>query len=455
MRERTRTPWLLVALVAAALLTAPAAANAQAGSPSVCPATFEVLHDDTVGALYLPKGHYRVTILRGPARSPARETTDLLRQFLEDFDGRLPRPWVVNAQAARSRAAPTAPWASASRRPTSGGGGGGGGHYPSGSVCPGTFRVRHDDRIGTFVVPAGALPDHAALGVGRINCADAATYLGALPPGLRRHPAAPVAARPGDRIVHARSPQRRLPHQAGWSARRGRAAAAAATHPAGNRCPGTFRVLHNDSIGKLRLRNGRYRDHAGRAAGSPARAPSALFRSFLNDFEGTLPRPWVLERPDRHIHARSGAKTGFRVKPARLARLQPPDPPGILPAWPDPHTDDISTQRFARSASASQRLREVTFPLVMRGYHRNSVDDFLAELIEPGRRPRGEPDPRGSRPEGARRARRGDRGHPPARTRDGRRDHGALAFPGRRRACSAPSARRRSCGATPTSTPSR
>jgi DivIVA domain-containing protein len=47
----------------------------------------------------------------------------------------------------------------------------------------------------------------------------------------------------------------------------------------------------------------------------------------------------------------------------------------------DPHTDDISTQRFARATSASQRLREVTFPLVMRGYHRNSVDDFLAELL--------------------------------------------------------------------------
>jgi DivIVA domain-containing protein len=47
----------------------------------------------------------------------------------------------------------------------------------------------------------------------------------------------------------------------------------------------------------------------------------------------------------------------------------------------DPHTDETSTQRFARSASASQRLREVTFPLVMRGYDRHSVDQFLAELL--------------------------------------------------------------------------
>jgi len=47
----------------------------------------------------------------------------------------------------------------------------------------------------------------------------------------------------------------------------------------------------------------------------------------------------------------------------------------------DPHTDDTSTQRFARSASASERLREATFPLVMRGYDRHAVDEFVAELF--------------------------------------------------------------------------
>jgi DivIVA domain-containing protein len=47
----------------------------------------------------------------------------------------------------------------------------------------------------------------------------------------------------------------------------------------------------------------------------------------------------------------------------------------------DPHTDETSAQRFARSATASQRLREVSFPLVMRGYDRHAVDQFLAELL--------------------------------------------------------------------------
>jgi DivIVA domain-containing protein len=46
----------------------------------------------------------------------------------------------------------------------------------------------------------------------------------------------------------------------------------------------------------------------------------------------------------------------------------------------DPHTDETATQRFVRSASASERLREVTFPVVMRGYDRHAVDQFLSEL---------------------------------------------------------------------------
>jgi hypothetical protein len=48
----------------------------------------------------------------------------------------------------------------------------------------------------------------------------------------------------------------------------------------------------------------------------------------------------------------------------------------------DPYTDETSTQRFQRSASASERLREVNFPIVVRGYHRQTVDMFVAELLE-------------------------------------------------------------------------
>jgi DivIVA domain-containing protein len=47
----------------------------------------------------------------------------------------------------------------------------------------------------------------------------------------------------------------------------------------------------------------------------------------------------------------------------------------------DPQTSENSTQRFVRSGTASERLREVTFPLAMRGYDRHAVDQFVAELL--------------------------------------------------------------------------
>jgi DivIVA domain-containing protein len=47
----------------------------------------------------------------------------------------------------------------------------------------------------------------------------------------------------------------------------------------------------------------------------------------------------------------------------------------------DPHTDETATQRFERPSSASQLLREASFPMVMRGYDRHAVDQLLSELL--------------------------------------------------------------------------
>jgi DivIVA domain-containing protein len=47
----------------------------------------------------------------------------------------------------------------------------------------------------------------------------------------------------------------------------------------------------------------------------------------------------------------------------------------------DPHTDETATQRFERAPSASQQLREATFPMVMRGYDRHAVDQLMDELL--------------------------------------------------------------------------
>jgi hypothetical protein len=66
-----------------------------------------VLHDDRIGALSLPAGDYRLTVA-DEARLSCAHAADLFRQFLEDFDGRLPAPWRLDV-AARS-------WASGSSR---------------------------------------------------------------------------------------------------------------------------------------------------------------------------------------------------------------------------------------------------------------------------------------------------------------------------------------------------
>src|ERR687898_2241462 len=49
----------------------------------------------------------------------------------------------------------------------------------------------------------------------------------------------------------------------------------------------------------------------------------------------------------------------------------------------DSHPSDIPTQRFGRSKTATERIREVTFPIVaMRGYDRRAVDEFVEQMVE-------------------------------------------------------------------------
>jgi hypothetical protein len=298
---------LAAALATVALAAAPATAHAQVNPPVECPDTFEVLHDDTVGALDLVQGSYTITLLGSTPPSCAR-ATDLFRQFLEDWDGKLPRPWRVDARASSF---------------TRGGGPNGfkvtragpndHGQRPTGEACPGTFRVLHNDNIGTFVILKGNYRI-TLLGAGRLTCARAASYLarflddfdGVLPfPWfLDRETASFVR---GTRNVGFRIKELAGPPQPSGGG--------SGTYPNGNRCPGTFRVLHDDRIGRLRLAAGPYRITL--RGGLSCKRASALFEHFLDDFAGTLPPPWRLNVQRGTFTRGSGSGTGFRVKPAR------------------------------------------------------------------------------------------------------------------------------------------
>ena len=72
----------------------------------------------------------------------------------------------------------------------------------------------------------------------------------------------------------------------------------------------------NDSIGRLRLRHGPYRVTLLSKRLS-CTAASRLLVGFLNDSDGVLARPWVVNTQTGTFTRGRGSRTGFRIKPAR------------------------------------------------------------------------------------------------------------------------------------------
>src|ERR671922_1190223 len=90
----SRTLRRLAGLVAAGAVALMFAAPAQAAQVT-CPGTFQVLHNDRIGALQIPAGHYSIVVLDDRVLS-CQAASDYFRRFLEAYHGRLPSPWVVN-----------------------------------------------------------------------------------------------------------------------------------------------------------------------------------------------------------------------------------------------------------------------------------------------------------------------------------------------------------------------
>ncbi|MBA3263443.1 MAG: hypothetical protein H0T69_13430 [Thermoleophilaceae bacterium] len=137
-----------------------------------------------------------------------------------------------------------------------GGGGGGGGHHPVGTICPGTFQVLHNDHIGTCHPGGHYLV--TLLSVGRITCSQASAYLSRFLADFDGILPAPWFIDPetGSFMRGGRNVGFRIKELAGPPVPNG---GGSGRYPAGRSCPGTFSVLNNDSIGRLRLRKGPYR----------------------------------------------------------------------------------------------------------------------------------------------------------------------------------------------------
>jgi hypothetical protein len=296
--------------VGAALLCFAAPAQA---APLTCPSTFQVLHNDRIGSLQLPAGNYTITVLNDATLSCAA-ASDLFRQFLEDYDGRLQRPWVLNASTGTfTRGQGSSTGFRVTRTNTPSGGGGGGRQPVSGTTCPGFFRVLHNDHIGSLPVPAGQYRI-TLLAVGRLSCSSAsrafANFLqdfdGVLPrPWL-------LDVRTGTFLRGSTHVGFRVKQAVGPAPR----PAPIGRHPAdGTRCPGFFEVEADDRIGRLRLPAGDYIITILRGGNISCSEASDEFAGFLDDPSGALPRPWRLGAR-KGVFTEGRTRNGFRVKPA-------------------------------------------------------------------------------------------------------------------------------------------
>jgi len=278
--------------------------QAQAAELS-CP-TFRVLHNDRIGKLNLPAGNYNVTVLDSATLSCA-SASKLFAEFLQDYDGKLRSPWVVNVAASSfTKGKGSTTGFKVSR--TSGGGGGGGGS--TAASCPGYFQVVHNDSIGSFKVPKGnyriTLIDPNAF-----TCAKAVKrfqeflldFDGVLPKSWKLKRSSATFYKPNNPSV-------------GFNINK---AYGPSPNPDKNtkyaRCPATFQVQHDDRIGALVLPKGPYYIYVGTSNPISCSQASAYFRQFLNYPDGRLPSPWKVNPSKARFRGGPGGAV-FRVQQA-------------------------------------------------------------------------------------------------------------------------------------------
>lgn len=87
--------------------------------------------------------------------------------------------------------------------------------------------------------------------------------------------------------------------------------------PSGLTCPGTFRVLHNDQIGAMKLPAGRYtiKLASHNTPGLNCKTASNTFAYFLNnDWAGNLPHPWKMNVGAKSFYMNNTPSDGFSVR---------------------------------------------------------------------------------------------------------------------------------------------
>lgn len=161
----------MLAATALALAARPAAAAPATANPTTCPG-FRVLHDDRIGAATFPAGKYTLT-LQDPALN-CKSSAALFARFLEDYDGVLPKPWVVSNEGSgkasflRAITGSTLPGFAVELEEKTGTEEGK--VSPTlGKLCPGTFTVNSTTVVGPLRFTKGAFLIYLPAGSG-ISC---------------------------------------------------------------------------------------------------------------------------------------------------------------------------------------------------------------------------------------------------------------------------------------------
>lgn len=173
--------------------------------------------------------------------------------------------------------------------------------------CP-SFKVLHNDRIGSAILPAG----NYSIAPRGLNCTKAASlfarfledYDGILP-----HQWVAISKGRGKAVF--RRPGKRFRVTLGGGGQGGTVGGSL-----GHLCPGNFHVLHDDRVGPIFFKAGFYQLYIPRHAILGCAKAANKFSSFLQRPDGNLPRGWkVLSNRAVFYRAINPRQRRFRVDP--------------------------------------------------------------------------------------------------------------------------------------------
>ncbi|MDO8186490.1 hypothetical protein Q5424_24515 [Conexibacter sp. JD483] len=286
----------LIAVLAATAATVTAAPVAETAATR-CPATFQVLHNDKIGAMSLPAGAYYVTV----SNLTCAQASVLFADFLQDYDGDLTYPWRGNAKAKSftngsssfsvklAGKTPPAP-------PTPG----------NQVTCPGTFSVLHNDRIGSVPFPRGQYQLKVQRG---LTCAQASSQFALFldqPSGVNAPWSLSINGLTASFQDNMGGFAFTTTKVGGSNTGGGGRTAVTCT---------TFRVLHNDHVGSLYVPKGSYDIVLPVGSTMSCAAAQKQFVAFL-DAEN-VPSPWIVDANNATFSRGYSSTIKFGIDPIK------------------------------------------------------------------------------------------------------------------------------------------